>query len=79
MTLALHPTVGTEWSSHYVDIETQSELTRGMTVVDRLNVAEDERNRALWAPVLQKQTKCKVCWTIDTKRWKQALFEALKG
>jgi purine nucleosidase len=79
MTIALDPTVGTEWSSHFVDIETQSELTRGMTVVDRLNVAGDERNRAVWAPVLQQQTKTKVCWTIDNNRWKQALFEALKG
>ena len=77
MTLALDPTVGTEWSSHYVDVETQSELTRGMTVVDRLNVAEDERNQAVWAPVLQKETKAKVCWTIDTRRWKEALFQRL--
>ena len=48
MCVALDPTVGTEWSDHYVEVETQSELTRGMTVVDRLNVAGDERNRALW-------------------------------
>jgi hypothetical protein len=49
-----------------------------MTVVDRLNVAGDERNRAVWAPVLQKGQKARVCWTIDTMRWKQALFAALK-
>jgi len=78
MCLALDPTVGTEWSSHYVEIETQSELTRGMTVVDRLNVAADDRNRALWAQVQQKERKAKVCWTLDTKRWKEALFSALK-
>src|ERR1700751_6434244 len=39
MCLALDPTVGTEWSTHYLDVETHSDLTRGMTVVDRLNVA----------------------------------------
>jgi purine nucleosidase len=78
MCLALDPTVGTEWSSHYVEIETQSELTRGMTVVDRLNVAADDRNRALWAQVQQKGSKAKVCWTLDTKRWKDALFSALR-
>jgi purine nucleosidase len=50
MTIALDPTIGTNWSEHYIDVETQSELTRGMTVVDRLNVAADDRNRAVWAP-----------------------------
>ena len=39
MSIALDPTIGTQWSEHYVDVETHSELTRGMTVVDRLNVA----------------------------------------
>ncbi|HKU19439.1 MAG TPA: nucleoside hydrolase [Terriglobales bacterium] len=78
MCVALDPSVGTEWSPHYVDIETQSELTRGMTVVDRLNVAGDERNQAVWAPWLDKKHKAKVCWAIDTGRWKQALFSALQ-
>jgi purine nucleosidase len=77
MCLALNPAVGTAWSSHYVDVETQSELTRGMTVVDRLNVAEDERNRSEWAAVLEKKSKAKVCWTMDVRRWKAALFRAL--
>ena len=78
MCVALDPSVGTEWSEHYVDVETQSELTRGMTVVDRLNVAADDRNRVVWAPVLQAKRKTKVCWRIDKKRWKDALFGALR-
>ena len=78
MCLALDPTVGTAWSDHYVDVETQSELTRGMTVVDRLNKAGDERNQSAWADTLRTARKAKVCWTIDTKRWKHALFSALK-
>jgi purine nucleosidase len=78
MCIALDPSVGTEWSDHYVDVETQSELTRGMTVVDRLNVAADDRNRAVWAPALRAQRKAKVYWRIDTKRWKEALFSALR-
>ena len=78
MCLALDPAVGTSWSEHYVDVETDSELTRGMTVVDRLNVAGDDRNCSLWAPVLSSGRKAKVCWTIDTKRWKRALFAALQ-
>jgi purine nucleosidase len=77
MSIALHPGIGT-WSSHYADVEIHSELTRGMTVVDRLNVAGDERNGAVWAEVLRDARKTKVCWTIDAKRWKQALFTALR-
>jgi len=77
MCIALDPTVGIEWSEHYVEVETQSELTRGMTVVDHLNVAEDERNRALWAPALDG-SKAKVCWSIDNQRWKEALYAALR-
>jgi purine nucleosidase len=78
MSIALDPTIGSQWSDHYVDIETRSELTRGMTVVDRLNVAADERNQAVWAEVLRKGSKRRVCWTIDNQRWKEALFAALR-
>jgi purine nucleosidase len=76
MCLAIDPTVGTDWSDHHVEVETQSELTRGMTVVDRLNVAADERNREVWHPALNH--KAKVCWQIDNQRWKQALCQALR-
>jgi purine nucleosidase len=78
MSIALDPSIGTDWSDHYIDVETQSELTRGMTVVDRLNVAADERNQAVWADVLKKKCKAKVCWTMDNRRWKEALFAALR-
>ena len=77
MCLALDPTVGANWSAHYIEVETQSELTRGMTVVDRLNVADDERNRAVWEPAIKKG-RAKVCWTIDNQRWKQDLYRALR-
>lgn len=77
MALALDPTIGKDWSEHYIDIETQSELTRGMTVVDRLNVAEDERNRPVWSTLVEKKNKARVCWTLDNRRWKEALFKAL--
>lgn len=78
MCLALDPSVGTCWSQHYLEVETQSELTRGMTVVDRLNVAEDERNRETWRAAIQAGHKAKVCWTINNERWKQALYQALR-
>jgi purine nucleosidase len=76
MSIALDPTIGTDWSSHYLDVETDSELTRGMTVVDRLNVAGDDRNRTTWAPVLQGR-RAKICWQIDIGRWKAGLLSAL--
>ena len=77
MCLALDPTIGTDWSAHYVEVETQSELARGMTIVDRLNVADDERNHEVWAAAI-KQGRSRVCWTIDNARWKDALYRALR-
>jgi purine nucleosidase len=78
MSIALDPSIGIEWSRHYVDIETATELTRGMTVVDRLNVAGNERNRAIWSDLLRREPNAKVCWAIDAPRWKQALYSALR-
>jgi purine nucleosidase len=78
MSIALDPTIVTAQSEHLVDVETSSELTLGMTVVDRLNVAGNDRNKSVWAPVLAEGIKAKVVWTIDKARWKQALFSALR-
>src|SRR3984885_10028129 len=77
MAVALDPSVVTSESEHFVDVETKSELTRGMTVVDRLNVAHNERNREVWAPTLAAANKAKIFWTIDNARWKQLLYSAL--
>jgi purine nucleosidase len=77
MSIALDPTIATQQSENYVDVETSSELTLGMTVVDRLNVAGNDRNRAVWAPVLDRGKKAKVCWTIDNQLWKRSLYSAL--
>jgi purine nucleosidase len=78
MAIALDPSIVTSQSEHFVEVETGSELTRGMTVVDRLNVAHDQRNRAVWAASLASGHKAKVFWTIDNARWKQALYAALR-
>jgi purine nucleosidase len=77
MAIALDPSMVTSQSEHFVDVETESELTRGMTVIDRLDVAHDERNRDVWASSLAGGHKAKVFWTIDNARWKQALYAAL--
>src|SRR5271165_684674 len=44
MAIALDRSIGLIRSRHRIAIETQSELTRGMTVVDRLNVSADANN-----------------------------------
>ena len=78
MAVALDPSIITSQSQHFMDVETESELTRGMTVVDRLNVAHNERNREVWATTLAAGQKAKIIWTIDNLRWKLALYAALK-
>ncbi len=77
MGIALDPALCTARSAHYVDVETTSELTRGMTVVDRLNVSGDERNQATWAPLHERARKIDVCWALDVPRWKAMLVRAL--
>jgi len=79
MSIALDPSICTSASSHYLDIETASDLTRGMTVVDRLEIAGNDRNRAIWKPALDGGRKARICWTIDVARWKQALYAALRA
>ena len=78
MAIALDPAIVTSRSSHVVEVSTDSELTRGMTVVDRLNVATNERNRGVWAATLAAGHKVEVLWTIDNSRWKEALYSALR-
>jgi purine nucleosidase len=78
MAIALDPFLVTSQSEHFLDVETQSELTRGMTVVDRLNVAADERNRGVWSDVLAHGRRAKIIWTINNARWKQALYSSLQ-
>ena len=78
MAIALDPDVGTSWSRHHVDVETESELTRGMSVVDQLNAAGNSRNREVWKNFAERNARTNVCWTLDVARWKAALFEALQ-
>lgn len=78
MGIALDSTLCSSSGRHYVEIETQSELTRGMTVVDQLNVSSDVRNRDIWAGTIASQPRrVQVCWTLDVARWKKLLFTAL--
>jgi purine nucleosidase len=77
MAVAIDPTMATQTSAHHVEIECASELTRGMTVVDRLNVSGDARNRGMWSELLNVP-KTTVVWAIDIPRWKELLYKSLK-
>jgi len=77
MSIALDRSVGTSWSRHHVDVETSSQLTQGMTVVDQLNIAGNARNREVWRHFAGKKPSTDVCWTMDVAHWKEALFGAL--
>lgn len=65
MAIALDPTVCTKRGKHYVTVEYQSEVTRGMTVVDQRGVTNLPAN-------------AEVCWEIDVKRWKNTLYQTLR-
>jgi purine nucleosidase len=77
MAVALDRKIGASWSRHLVEIECASELTRGMTVVDRLNVAADDSNKVTWRDALSAGVKCDVCWTFDAGAYKAMLKRAL--
>lgn len=78
MAILLDPSLCLEASQHHVEIETTSELTRGMTVVDRLGVASDSRNEQVWSDALRSPAKITVCWKLDVDGWKSALLRALE-
>jgi hypothetical protein len=50
-----------------------------MTVVDRLGIAGNRRNSAIWSEVIQRGKLARICWAIDIGRWKAALFRALES
>jgi purine nucleosidase len=75
MALLLDPQLALISSSHYMDVQVDSGITRGMSVVDRLGVAKDARNRDAWNDVTAKH---KVVWEMDIPGWKQALLRGLR-
>jgi purine nucleosidase len=79
MAVALEPEIVTRKSRHAVDIECEGALTRGMTVVDELDVIPrglgDTRG---WRPEATKgEPGVTVCWEIDVARFKERVFRAL--
>ena len=78
MAVAIDPTICTASSRHYVDVECASELTRGMTVVDKLDLADDARNAPVWREATASPVKPLVCWSLDAGRWKAMLYDLLR-
>ena len=78
MAVAIDPSIAISTSRHFVDIECRSELTRGMTVVDKLDLADDVRNIDAWREALENPNKPLICWELDAPRWKQLLYDLLR-
>lgn len=78
MAIALQPEICTRRSTHYVDVEVNSDLTRGMTVVDELGVTAEPRNREVWGDLHEGPPNVIVCWEIDVPAWKETLYRALQ-
>jgi purine nucleosidase len=78
MAILLDPALARVSSLHFIDVQVDSGITRGMSVVDRLGVAGDVRNRDLWRDVLERGRKHSVVWEVDIPGWKQALMRALR-
>jgi purine nucleosidase len=79
MAVALEPAIATRTSRHAVEIECTSSLTRGMTVVDALDVVPRELGDPAGWPqaAITQEPHVTVVWEIDVVRFKQRLFRAL--
>jgi purine nucleosidase len=79
MAVALEPGIATRTSRHAVEVECDSPLTRGMTVVDSLDVVPRQLgDPAGWpAAAVSGPPNVTVVWQIDVARFKERLFRAL--
>ena len=78
MAILLDPALSLVSSNHSIDVQVDNGITRGMSVVDKLNVAHDARNRDAWREPLEQGRKHKVIWEMDIPGWKQSLLQALR-
>lgn len=65
MAVALDPTIVREQAKYFVEVEINSDLTRGQTVVDEFGV-------------LKKEPNLTVIKSIDISKWKDILLNSLK-
>jgi purine nucleosidase len=73
MAVAIDATICNRASKHRVEIETASDLTRGMTVVDQLDVTRRRDAGPAWT----QAGEATICWEIEIPRWKRLLRESL--
>ncbi len=78
MAIALDPTICTRRSAHRVQVETESPLTRGMTVVDQLDVAGEPHNESVWGVLSARPANATICWEIDVPAFKRMLYSVLR-
>ncbi|MDJ0271150.1 MAG: nucleoside hydrolase [Candidatus Caldarchaeum sp.] len=64
--IAIEPKIARKVERRYVDVENQSELTRGMSVVDHRGV-------------LGKEPNADVCYEADAQLFREMLFKILRG
>ncbi len=79
MAVALDPTICTRRSRHHAMIEADSELTRGMVVIDQLGVSGEPYNQAVWGDRAGQDPWVEVCWAIDVPAFKTLLFDTLRN
>ena len=77
MAVALDRSVGLSWSRHRIAIECSSELTRGMTLVDRLGVSSDATNADVWAAAAGEGAGADILWTFNSAKFKSMLKAGL--
>ena len=78
MAIALDPAICTRRSGHRVQVEAASALTRGMTVVDRLDVAGEPHNEEVWGVLARRPPNATICWEIDVPAFKEILYSVLR-
>lgn len=77
MAIAIDPDLCLRLGAHHVMVETDSPLTRGMTVVDRLGVSGEPQNAGVWGDRAGLDPWVDVCWELDVDGFKENLFSIL--
>jgi purine nucleosidase len=81
MAVAIDPTICTRQSSHFVEVECEGIYTRGMTVVDQLDVTINVGvpHNEIWQPLTRRGApNASICWAVDIARWKELLYSLLR-
>ncbi len=78
MAIALEPDLCTRRGRHYADVECESDLTRGMVVIDALDTGDQIEEWPEGGPLISRSRKITVCWEIDAGAFKDLLRSSLK-